>query len=27
MLYAWCELRQEERVFNPARIVSVAPVH
>jgi len=26
MLYAWCELRQDERVFNPSRILSVAPI-
>lgn len=26
MLYGWCELRQDDRVFNPSRILSVAPV-
>jgi predicted DNA-binding transcriptional regulator YafY len=26
MLHAWCELRQDERVFSVARIVSVTPV-
>jgi hypothetical protein len=26
LLYAWCELRQDERVFSPSRILSVAPV-
>jgi predicted DNA-binding transcriptional regulator YafY len=25
MLYAWCELRQDERVFAVSRILSVAP--
>jgi len=26
VLYAWCELRQDERVFSVSRILSVAPV-
>ena len=26
MVYAWCELRQDERVFTPGRILSVTAV-
>jgi hypothetical protein len=26
LLHAWCELRQDDRVFSPSRILSVAPV-